>query len=65
MKKINEYKKVNEGYDFECIDTIAGEILDSNDEWSLRSAVLDRKEDYTNAMVQCCGNGLYVIKRNV
>lgn len=57
-------KKRNGRYDFECVDRIAGEIINSNDEWGFRSAILDRKEEYEDrAIVKCYGDGLYEIAR--
>lgn len=57
-------KKVNVRFDFECVDRIAGEIINSNDEWGFRSTILDRKEEYEDrAIVKCYGDGLYEIAR--
>lgn len=57
-------KKVHAEYDFECVDRIAGEILDSNGEWGIRSAIYNRKEEYGDyARVICHGDGLYEIVR--
>lgn len=56
--------KINEKYDFECVNRITGEILNSNDEWSFKSTILNIKEEYDNIAIQVCGNGLYVIEQD-
>ena len=57
-------KKRNGMYDFECVDRIAGEVINSNCEGSFKSAIFIRKEDYgKRAEVRCYGDGLYEIVR--